>query len=1258
MITRLLTYIALICSSFSAATAFGNELVLTDEQQAYLKQHREITVGVSSTSWRPYFDIDQLGAYYGINIDYLSNIATLLNVTLKYKSYPSVEALLEAVEHKQVDAAVGFSSTPEREERFAFSKPFYSGTIAAWYRKRQFAFLGQTELNWTCVQGTVYCRYISQVDIGRLIPVASFDEAMQLVNEGRADAVVANFVSLTEYLDTHDVIRGSIKIPEWLPNESVSLITAKGNHGLVELVDLVLTREAQGLNTPSIVSNNPYHLSDKFLSAYRERNPLGKRLIYSMSESAFPILFRNQDGQIDGMLPDFLKILQARSGLSFQFYPPESEGHNFTTRRPVDFFPVVYTGRAHSLSWLVTQPFYQVEYSQLVVRGAKFAAQDTRLEGMLMHTEGEPVQALDNTFEGIHRYNNIQSLLDDLMRGKLRSAFVPKDIAKSLLLQTGMDQLSLKQSGSMVLNMAFAVDRHNPFLLDVLNSVLETVDNNEVEKLVRSYRQFQLVYGFEKDHVLNWAMAVAAIVVLILIASFFAYSNLRLKISVSKQKVSEQEGEKKWLQKIINELPYMVFIHDEQHNLMLSNCARYRSGECRQCLIQDYYTQTPCVEDYWQIQRVLEHDEQLVEDCRTQGCQLGLSYVHRERKCITSVKTGQKFVLTVIQDISEQKERENALIEAEKTAQSAVIARERFLATISHELRTPIVGLLGSLEIARRAAVSKDVGQLLEQAVFSSQHLNSLVDEILDFSQLEAGALSIQPTSTFLLQTIGDVLRSFELKVQQKGLQYTINIHPFRAKLVQMDATRFAQIIGNLLSNAIKFTEEGGITVDVLVDQSRLEVFIEDTGIGMTEQQISVVRTPFTQADNSISRRFGGTGLGLSIVDKLVACMQGSFQIESCLGQGTKVHVSIPLDVESEFSGELQQIALGDLQASFAVLCDWAQWLPVFGVTEAQTAYHLSYQESGLLSLTRTQSSDKVDEPLCVPCYPDQLYSWLSSAITPAVTRGEVYWTQPAVRFNGRVLVAEDNPINQNIMARQLTELGVEVLLANDGEQAWDLLLQESHGSVDLLITDVHMPRLDGYQLAQRVRRSQEWRSLPIIACTAEDSRSARFQSEQQAIDAVLCKPYTLESLASLLLPFLTTDVASDITIESEQGENGIFSPESIDATIDSTIAWLGAFSLEEASEIATLFVSTMQQDVEHLLQAYGETEIRAVIHRIKGGASAVGAEDIRQLCIEGENVPSTQLSNVQKNLVERVTSQVHRVRQWQQMMLEAAQNE
>ncbi len=159
----------------------------------------------------------------------------------------------------------------------------------------------------------------------------------------------------------------------------------------------------------------------------------------------------------------------------------------------------------------------------------------------------------------------------------------------------------------------------------------------------------------------------------------------------------------------------------------------------------------------------------------------------------------------------------------------------------------------------------------------SLNHLNLLVDEVLDYSKLEAGQLKVTPVKTHAVNTLCDVIRSFEPKASSKGLEYRVTFKPFLNPWLKVDAVRLVQIATNLLSNAVKFTNEGEISVSIAVHEGRLILKIADTGIGMTEAQLEGILQPFVQADDTITRKYGGTGLGLSIVDRLVDCMGGSY---------------------------------------------------------------------------------------------------------------------------------------------------------------------------------------------------------------------------------------------------------------------------------------------------------------------------------------------------------------------------------------------
>ncbi|WP_273997023.1 sensor histidine kinase, partial [Vibrio parahaemolyticus] len=180
--------------------------------------------------------------------------------------------------------------------------------------------------------------------------------------------------------------------------------------------------------------------------------------------------------------------------------------------------------------------------------------------------------------------------------------------------------------------------------------------------------------------------------------------------------------------------------------------------------------------------------QRISEEVASAGCELGIKHVYRERKTIASPSGKKKFVLTVIQDITQQKEREQALIDAQKEAQTAVRARENFLATMSHELRTPLSAAHGILDLLNRQVTADSNRELIAQAMRSLNHLNVLVDEVLDYSKLEAGQLTVAPAKTDLLKTLCDVFRSFEPRALAKGLDYKVTIKPFSDAFIEIDA--------------------------------------------------------------------------------------------------------------------------------------------------------------------------------------------------------------------------------------------------------------------------------------------------------------------------------------------------------------------------------------------------------------------------------------------------------------------------------------
>ncbi|MET3654892.1 ATP-binding protein [Dyella japonica] len=514
---------------------------------------------------------------------------------------------------------------------------------------------------------------------------------------------------------------------------------------------------------------------------------------------------------------------------------------------------------------------------------------------------------------------------------------------------------------------------------------------------------------------------------------------------------------------------------------------------------------------------------------------------------------GKTLLLATLEDVTVQRQAEQAIRIAKEAAEDIARAKSDFLAIMTHEIRTPLTTILGHLELLGRSRLSGQEGDRLRIIDASSRTLLELIDSVLDFSKVESGQLRLEAASFDIVELVEHLMAMFAPSARKKGLSLVYAIPPTLSRCYVGDSVRIRQILVNLLGNAIKFTEAGSVTMELhqvtlRTNTSLLEFHVHDTGIGISTTVQNRLFQPFRQADTSITRRFGGTGLGLALCKRLTALMGGTISLNSTPGMGSTFTISLPLPatddqkVSSQRYADLPRIAFATnepawqasivphLQAwgvsvlavqSMQELSDSSTPLLVFDggrpwsageetAIMARTAWIIRATEDG------SQHPNVDGKRIGVSCY---TIDALQTAVDIALLGRPLKEPSPAPTSNresgrssrpARLLVVEDHTFIQTLYAEQFQILGCAVEFAENGEVALRKIDNESY---DLIFTDLSMPVIDGYELARRLR-TQGVR-VPIVAVTAHTV--AKEDIASAGIDDVLIKPFSLDEMDAMI---------------------------------------------------------------------------------------------------------------------------------------------
>lgn len=517
---------------------------------------------------------------------------------------------------------------------------------------------------------------------------------------------------------------------------------------------------------------------------------------------------------------------------------------------------------------------------------------------------------------------------------------------------------------------------------------------------------------------------------------------------------------------------------------------------------------------------------------------------------------------TELQETNAQLRRSNRDLESSREeALTMARARSSFLASMSHEIRTPINGLLGMIGLTLDSPLSNEQRQQLTIAYDSGKVLVGLLNDILDLSKFEAGKLQLEQIPFDLGALLEDTASLLSQNAGKRDVELTCRIDPLLPGLLLGDPTRIRQIVSNLLSNALKFTEHGHVSLQLDLEPGpdggyQARITVRDTGIGIAQESLKSIFSPFTQADVQISRRFGGTGLGLALCKSMTDAMHGQLDVESRYGEGSTFTVTLPVtprQQESNYAypkrcrvviwnrqGQLQGEVLLELLRHWKIDCQ----LNEYQADTAPAAAPDSDADLWLLDsadLARRLRNQQPRTPRLLVCpYPEQLdadavrqlgiceqvaspppRARLARAIDRCMglidREHEIQISEP--RPTGqRILLVEDNSVNQLVAKGMLTRLGYEVAVAEQGEAALARLKREDF---DLVLMDCNMPVMDGYETSRRIRANPRWQDVPIIALTANALHEDRQRCEEAGMNDYLAKPFKREDLQALMIKWL-----------------------------------------------------------------------------------------------------------------------------------------
>jgi len=620
------------------------------------------------------------------------------------------------------------------------------------------------------------------------------------------------------------------------------------------------------------------------------------------------------------------------------------------------------------------------------------------------------------------------------------------------------------------------------------------------------------------------------------------------------------------------------------------------------------------------------------------------------------------------------------LFDALARAEAANQAKRRFISVVSHEMRTPLNAIIGMADLMRDTRLNREQADMLQTLRGSSNVMLRLVEDVLDFSKIEAGKLVLAHVNFDLYALVNSTCRIVSAQAASKGVEFVVSIMPEVTPAVRGDAHYLRQVLINLAGNAVKFTEQGSVTVHVSAQEAtdakiRLKFSVRDTGIGIAPEAQARIFESFAQGDQSTTRRFGGTGLGTTIAKQLVELMGGRIGLESAVGLGSTFWFEIELDVQpgqpaalpSALAGarvmligfpEEQRMTLEEALAGWGAVPVAASGIePGVARLVAEISLARPYHSALLyaagedldlaqrfkhaapnpapatvLAVPRDVKVSRFDALLSgfsavleLPFEKRQLFNVLHSVNAAEEVRDGVVRLQDYVRRGAgsrslRVLVADDNPTNLEVLGKILERGGHVATLVGDGEQALDAIETEHY---DILLLDRNMPGMGGIEALSAMRAMFSAGERPPVAILSADvTPEGRQECLDAGADAFFAKPIEAARLLDEIQVLVGTKAGEAVRPTRGEVSRGVLVSATAEVVNAETLAHLEQLGssptfLEKLIGLYLADTATLLAKIETAFAARNLKEFRSLLHAVKGSSASMGTDRLTRLCTE-----------------------------------------